>query len=77
MRQRFRWSFPPVEEIPGDLDEDLYSLMAQCLTDDPEDRVFQLSSICSWAALIDPAMLTVPELDNPDGQQEPSSTVEA
>ena len=76
MRQRFRWSFPPVEEIPGDLDEDLYSLMAQCLTDDPEDRVFQLSSICSWAALIDPAMLTVPELDDPDGQQEPSSTVD-
>jgi len=75
MRQRFRWSLPAKDEIRTDLDEGIYRLLTECLTDWPEDRVFRLGGIVDWAKPIDPALLEFPTDDDSRRQRDPPSTI--
>lgn len=52
VRERSNWSFPRRDEFPAETDERLFSLVRECLAEDPEARRIDWDEVTTWAAPI-------------------------
>jgi predicted Ser/Thr protein kinase len=52
VRERSNWSFPRRADFPTGVDERLFVLMRDCLSDDPEARRIDWDEVTAWAAPI-------------------------
>jgi Protein kinase domain/Cyclic nucleotide-binding domain len=50
IQERCQWSLPNCQDIPAQLDEELYELLKSCLREVPEQRDADLAEIAAWAS---------------------------
>jgi len=52
LREQLQWQMPRRDEVRSELSEDLYRLLQESLSQNPEERILELEPLIEWAAPI-------------------------
>jgi tRNA A-37 threonylcarbamoyl transferase component Bud32 len=75
LREQLQWQMPASESIINGLDDELYQVLSETLSQEPEERTLDLKRLLGWAAPINPDYCLVIEQPEETSAEELNSTI--